>query len=103
MRSSPVRLRGARGAMVLVLIVVAVAGGIAAPAVAATARAAQQDPLVVMTDKGAVRGFQEASGVDAFLGIRYAAAPVGALRWRPPQPAAAWSDVFDASHFRNTC
>ena len=40
---------------------------------------------VVNTDKGAVRGFEK-NGVYTFLGIPYAAPPVGNLRWRPPHP-----------------
>ena len=58
--------------------------------------------LVVRTDKGALRG-SRSDGVDSFLGIRYARAPVGNLRWRPPQPAQAWSGVRPALHFGNTC
>src|SRR5580693_4571688 len=57
---------------------------------------------VVGTADGAVRGL--ASGtVDEFLGIPYAAPPVGALRWRPPQPAASWSGVRDATTFAPHC
>ncbi len=44
---------------------------------------------VVSTDRGAVLG-TTTDGIDAFRGIPYAAAPVGALRWRSPQPAAGW-------------
>ncbi len=33
----------------------------------------------------------------AFLGIRYAQAPVGELRFRPPKPVDAWGDAYDAT------
>jgi para-nitrobenzyl esterase len=58
--------------------------------------------LVVGTDKGAVRGFR-AGEVDSFLGIRYAAPPTGALRWRAPQPAQPWSGVAPATAYGNRC
>ncbi len=57
---------------------------------------------VVGTDKGSVRGYKE-DGVYRFLGIPYAAPPVGNLRWRPPQPAKRWKDTRDATEFANTC
>jgi len=37
--------------------------------------------------------------VRVYRGIPYAAPPVGPLRWRPPQPVAAWSGVHDGSQF----
>ena len=40
---------------------------------------------------------------DGFRGIPYAAAPVGPLRWRAPQPAARWSGVRDATVFAPHC
>jgi para-nitrobenzyl esterase len=60
------------------------------------------DPLVVATDRGLVKGVQAGTGF-AFLGIPFAAPPVGSLRFMPPQAPACWSDVFDASNFGNTC
>jgi para-nitrobenzyl esterase len=69
--------------------------------VAGQAAAGARGP-VVGTTNGPVRGL--ASGaVDEFLGIPYAAPPVGALRWRPPQPAARWSGVRDATQFAPHC
>ena len=35
----------------------------------------------------------------SFLGIPYAAPPTGDLRWRPPQPVAAWSGVREATRY----
>lgn len=42
-------------------------------------------------------------GIRAFLGIPYAAPPVGPMRWKAPQPAAKWSGVRPANHFGNRC
>ena len=39
------------------------------------------------------------SGINAFKGIPYAAAPVGNLRWREPQPAANWTGVRKTNKF----
>ena len=36
-------------------------------------------------------------GVEMFLGVPYAAPPVGERRWRPPAPAPGWSGVRDGS------
>ncbi|HEX7382165.1 MAG TPA: carboxylesterase family protein [Nevskiaceae bacterium] len=47
------------------------------------------------TTKGQVRGVEDGP-VIKFLGIPYAAPPVGALRFRAPEPRAAWSGVLNA-------
>jgi para-nitrobenzyl esterase len=64
--------------------------------------ASHSSNLVAHTDKGAVQGVRD-QGVDSFLGIRYAAPPVGNLRWRPPQPAAPWPGVAPATQYGNRC
>ena len=51
-----------------------------------------------------MRGVISTDGrVANFLGIAYAAPPVGALRWRAPQPVAAWTGVRAADHYGKVC
>ena len=81
---------------------------VAAAALAASAGGAVASPAsgganpIVRTDDGLVRGAGVA-GVNSFLGLPYATPPTGNLRWRPPQPAAAWSGVRDATQFGPSC
>jgi para-nitrobenzyl esterase len=56
----------------------------------------------VQTAEGPVRGITK-DGVYEFLGVPYAAPPVGSLRWMPPQPVKHWREPLDASKFANTC
>ncbi|MGH8287540.1 MAG: carboxylesterase/lipase family protein [Steroidobacteraceae bacterium] len=58
--------------------------------------------LEVRVDGGMVRGALERN-VIAFKAIPYAAPPVGALRWAPPQPVKPWKGVRPALHFRPDC
>ncbi|HTI21826.1 MAG TPA: carboxylesterase family protein, partial [Kutzneria sp.] len=53
-------------------------------------------------ETGLLRG-SDTAGVDSFRGIPYAAPPVGELRWRPPQPAASWPEVREATAYGNRC
>ena len=57
---------------------------------------------VAGTANGPVRGLANGA-INEFLGIPYAAPPDGALRWQPPQPAASWSGVRDATRFAPHC
>ena len=56
----------------------------------------------VKTASGTVEGKDEGA-VRAFLGIPYAAPPVGNLRWKPPAAAASWTGVRKATEFGNHC
>jgi para-nitrobenzyl esterase len=53
---------------------------------------------VVETGSGPVRGLV-IDGVHGFKGLRYGAAPIGPLRWMPPQPPKPWKSIYDASDF----
>lgn len=68
----------------------------------ATYAASRADRTGVRIDTGALRGVAD-DGVVAFKGIPYAAPPVGPLRWRAPQPAAAWEGVRDAIAYGPDC
>jgi para-nitrobenzyl esterase len=58
--------------------------------------------LVASTDSGRVQG-KRMGPVAAYLGVPYAAPPVGDLRWRAPAPAASWQGVRDATRFQAAC
>jgi para-nitrobenzyl esterase len=71
-------------------------------ALAGTASAGLDEPLAL--DAGLIGKSTESSpGIRVFKGIPFAAPPVGALRWKEPQPVAKWSGVRDASKFGNVC
>jgi para-nitrobenzyl esterase len=65
---------------------------------------AHADSLTVKTEQGNARGKAINDGrVRAFLGLPYAAPPVGILRWREPQPPVKWKGVRDATRFGAHC
>jgi para-nitrobenzyl esterase len=57
----------------------------------------------VITKSGPIEGTAGTDGVRAFKGIPFAAAPVGALRWQPPQPMKKWTDVRQTTEFGAQC
>jgi para-nitrobenzyl esterase len=59
------------------------------------------DPVAI--DSGAISGKLLASGVRAYLGVPFAAPPVGALRWREPQPVKPWKGVYHADRKMPEC
>jgi para-nitrobenzyl esterase len=68
-----------------------------------SSRASSAEPGARATvETGTLQGVS-ADGVESFKGIPYAAAPVGALRWRAPRAAAPWKGVRAAAAFGNVC
>ena len=62
---------------------------------------AQPMPIVDVTG-GAVRGYLAAPGA-VFKAIPFASPPVGALRWREPQPVKPWRGARDATRYSAAC
>jgi para-nitrobenzyl esterase len=61
----------------------------------------QQGTLLSLAD-GMVQG-EVVGATRRFLGIPFAAPPVGARRWRPPEPPAPWSGTLAATQFGSAC
>jgi len=75
---------------------------LAAPLAAAQPAPAASDTPVVAIDSGKVQGRIE-DGVASWKGIPFAAPPTSSLRWRAPQPVAAWSGVRRADSYGADC
>ena len=62
------------------------------------------DSLTVKTEQGKVHGKTINDGkVNAFLGLPYAAPPVGDLRWKVPEAPAKWKGERDATKYGSRC
>jgi len=59
-------------------------------------------PVKVSIDSGTLVGTSK-DGVNSFKGIPFAKAPVGDLRWQPPQKVEKWSGERDATQFQLPC
>lgn len=75
-----------------------IAAAMALPLAATAASAAPQAQVA----QGALVGITD-NGATAFLGVPFAAPPVGALRWAAPKPAASWSTPKLADHYSPAC
>jgi para-nitrobenzyl esterase len=80
----------------------AVALGLAA-ACAGQGGAPGATPAGVVTVTGGTLRGSVSGGVRTFLGIPYAAPPVGALRWRAPQAPLPWTGTRDATRPGSRC
>jgi para-nitrobenzyl esterase len=61
---------------------------------------ASASPITV--EGGQLQGVTS-DGIASYKNIPYAAAPIGSLRWRPPQPAPHWQGVRAADHWGAEC
>jgi para-nitrobenzyl esterase len=87
----------------LALAVVAAAFAVCVVAQTAQAKTPPCSPgTLVHTASGPVCGVT-AKGQTAYLDIRYAAPPVGALRWMPPQPVKPWTSTYRATRRGREC
>jgi para-nitrobenzyl esterase len=59
------------------------------------------DPVTI--DSGQIAGSLLPSGVKAYFGVPFAAAPVQQLRWREPQPVQPWHGVMHTDRFAPEC
>lgn len=65
---------------------------------ACSQKQAKEVTLQVQTKYGVLEGIEE-DGVKKFLGVPFAQAPVGDLRWKAPQPVQPWEGVRSAKAF----
>ena len=77
-------------------------GAAAALALAFSSTTFADDAPHAKVSTGELAGVRQA-GVAEFLGIPFAAPPVGDLRWRAPKPPIAWKGVRAADHFGASC
>ncbi|MBI2795629.1 MAG: carboxylesterase family protein [Gemmatimonadetes bacterium] len=101
MHPSPVARAAVAAALLLPIAAHAAQQQPAAPP-APSAAPAPGAPVAVTIAGGPLAG-RERYGVRVFRGIPYAQPPVGDLRWRAPQPVAAWTTPRDASEFGPVC
>jgi para-nitrobenzyl esterase len=89
------------GALLVFHVVSGCASGSTGPSGAGSAVRAT---AAIPTSAGLVRGTAASRpGVRAYLGIPYAAPPVGELRWRAPAPLMGWTAVRSAERFAPSC
>jgi para-nitrobenzyl esterase len=71
-------------------------------AASSTQAGSDSHSLVATTKTGDVKGIS-VGRVDQFLGVPYAAPPIGTLRWEPPAPVPPWDGIRSAAEFGQSC
>jgi len=80
------------------LFKVAAIAAVALLSIASCSEKKTEMTLQATTQQGVVEGLDQ-DGIKVFLGVPFAEAPVGELRWKAPQPKQAWEGVRDAKEF----
>lgn len=83
---------------ILLLVLILVSGSLSV----SCSRGVKPEVPKIALDSGAISGTLS-DGVPAYLGIPFAAPPVGDLRWREPQPVKPWDGVLDCSKYALAC
>ncbi|XP_017573314.1 neuroligin-1 isoform X1 [Pygocentrus nattereri] len=83
--------------------------GLALQALPAASQKLDETDPVVTTTYGKLRGFKKELNneilgpVIQFLGVPYAAPPIGERRFQPPEPPVSWPDIRNATQFAPVC
>lgn len=59
--------------------------------------------LIAHTQNGSIEGVKATRDTTAFLGIPYAQAPIGNLRWKAPRALDTWSGIKKAQKMKSSC
>ena len=89
-------------ALAAVAVLVASAGVGARTARANTTTTVCPPSTDVTIDTGPICGLT-VGATNEWFGIPYAAPPVGALRWQPPQAPTPWTSTLSATQFGSEC
>jgi hypothetical protein len=87
-------------AAVLVAVVISIAYLLPSNLSAQASRS--RTTAAVEIQSGTIVGVRE-GGLNVYKGVPFAAAPVGELRWRAPEPAAKWAGIRKANGFAPAC
>jgi para-nitrobenzyl esterase len=85
---------------IIILLAVALLAAMAVMPLTGCGKPGQE--MVVGLDSGKIRGTL-IDGVWTYLGIPFAAPPVGELRWREPQPVKSWEGIRDCNKYGLAC
>ncbi|WP_230389382.1 carboxylesterase/lipase family protein [Vibrio nitrifigilis] len=80
-----------------------IAAGVLSMACSLVGGMVQAQPTKVVTlDAGKIQGVSQ-DNIDVYKGIPFAAAPIGELRWRAPQPVPAWDGIRQVTQYGHDC